>query len=69
MQSATSDDVAFWACMICSTVWAASSGLAYGIIFQLMWLTFGILIRVSAKRDARRMRENKDGALGTSERL
>ena len=69
MYLATSDDVAFWACMVCAAVWAASSGQAYGSIFSVGWMVFGVVIRVSAKRDARHMRENKGGATGTSERV
>ena len=67
MRSATSDDVAFSMCMICSSVWAASSSSAYGAIFSVVWLVFGILIFVLAKRDARRMREGNDGKPATSE--
>ena len=65
MQSATSDDVAFWACMICSAVFAAGNGAACANIFSAFWLVFGVVIRVSAKHDARRMRERKDRTPGT----
>ena len=66
MQPATSDDVAFWTCMICAAVWAASSDKNYGGIFSVGWMVFGVVIRVSAKRDARRMRERKDRTPGIS---
>ena len=65
MHSATSDDLAFWACMVCSAVWSASSGPAYVNIFAAVWMVFGVVIRVSAKRDARRMREKQNGTPGS----
>ena len=47
METATKSDVAFWACIVCGTVWGAAGTATFSKAWAGAWLLAAVLIRVS----------------------
>ena len=47
METATKSDVAFWACIVCGTVWSAAGTAEFSKAWAGAWLLAAVLIRVS----------------------
>jgi hypothetical protein len=51
VRAASSNDVAFWASLTCSTVWSASDG-TFSAVMAVVWIVLAAIVRIAETRSS-----------------